>query len=157
MQSQQRPIETATPHGITTPADAEHDSQSNEHQQQSELSSDWGLNTADNWGDEMPTDTQHAASQTPFDFSDLEQALSTVHTSEASVSQPQHIQPALQTQDQHQNVSSCTLDGKLVGPQLPGFYLHMGPESAGASASTTAEEQHIAELVAAYHADNQQV
>ena len=138
-------------------ANAEPDSQGNEHQQQPDSSSDWGLNNADNWGDEMPSDTQHAANQSLFDFSDLEQALSTAHTSKTPVSQPQHMQAALQTQHQHQSVSSCTLDGKLVGPQLPGFYLHMTPESAGASASMTAEEQHIADLVAAYQADNQQV
>ena len=118
---------------------------------QATAGSDWGVASGDSWGG-----SQLDSNDNTFNFSDLEQALDTAQ-SNASRIPPQQAQPGTQIEHQQPDVASCTLDEKHAGPQLPGFYLHMTSEAAGASESMTAEDRHIAELVAAYQNENQKV
>ena len=112
----------------------------------------------DTWGQTHVTDTAAGQGADAFDFSDLEQALAD--------SEQQSLTPASKPQTTPVNTlvsgqrlesePSCGFNQEMTGPQLPGFYLHMAAEAAAPS-SMSAEDQHIAELVAAYQNESQQV
>lgn len=117
----------------------------------------WG--TTDNtWGQPHETGTGAGQNTVAFDFSDLEQALAdSEQQSLMPASKPQKTQvTTLMSGQQHESEPSCGFSQQMTGPELPGFYLHMTAEAA-APLSMSAEDQHIAELVAAYQNENQQV
>ena len=114
----------------------------------------WGAAT-DAWGASPADDSVGLQNQEAFDFSDLEDALSnTVNC--VTTKQPKQRDRDI-SQHQQQHASSCCLAMDVARHSLPGFYLHMTAEAAGASASLSAEDQHIAELVAAYQDETKQV
>ncbi len=111
----------------------------------------------DSWGGPQQHDNNNVVQTSDaFDFSDLEHALNNSQTKQSKpAAKSQQTDTSMQHRQHHQqHLTSC---GYMAGPQLPGFYLNMVSEAAGASASMTAEDQHIAELVAAYQYENQQV
>lgn len=123
-----------------------------------ESTDSWGA-TGGSWGTPHHDSSNMTNQPTDaFDFSDLEQALN--RSQDQASKPPSKLQPLhnpMQSQRQQQPVFSCGLNSDCIGAQLPGFYLHMVAEAAGPSASLSTEEQHIAELVAAYQHEFQQV
>lgn len=128
--------------------------------------STWGA--ADNiWGVSSSQGNQaEQQSQDAFDFSDLESALSNVQqqaTAQASkqqqhiISKPSQGHHQQQPQQQQQQRPSCTISTVTPPASVPGFYLHMSSEAAGASDSMSAEDQQIGTLVAAYQDEIRQV
>lgn len=123
----------------------------------------WGASD-DTWGASETDDGAILHGKEAFDFSDLDTALSKALEHDPSNSFKQHdrdTSKSAQKQQQHQHrqphASSCCLSSDVAQRFLPGFYLHMTAEALGASTSLSAEDQHIAELVAAYQDETQQV
>lgn len=120
----------------------------------------WGA-TNDTWG-AAQADDAGLHGQDAFDFSDLESALSNVVQLASTNSFKQHdrdISKSTHSQQQHEqkHASSCCLATDASKYSLPGFYLHMTANPSGTSASLSAEDQHIADLVAAYQDETKQV
>ena len=120
----------------------------------------WGA-TNGTWGASQADDAG-LQGQDAFDFSDLESALSNAVQLASTNSSQQHdrdISKPMHSQEQreHKHASSCCLATDASKYSLPGFYLHMTANPSGTSASLSAEEQHIADLVAAYQNETKQV
>lgn len=121
----------------------------------------WGA-TDDTWGSSQTDHDTDFQGKDAFDFSDLDCALTNASQHVPENSHKQHNRPtskSMQRQHQHQgqHASSCCLTSDVAQPSLPGFYLHMTAEASGGSSSLSAEDQHIADLVAAYQDETQQV
>ena len=116
----------------------------------------WGA-SADAWG--SPTSAAPPAT-TPsphsvFDYKDLERALDSYQHSDKPSQNSKGKQADAAALPQPEQKDSCCLD--VTGSQLPGFYLKMVPEAAAMKADMSAEDQHVAELLAAYTAANPEV
>lgn len=123
----------------------------------------WGASD-DTWGASQIDDGADLHGKDAFDFSDLDTALTQAVAHVPSKPYKQNDRDSsksVQKQQQHQHrqppASSCCATSDVAQRSLPGFYLHMTAEALGASASLSAEDQHIAELVAAYQDQTQQV
>lgn len=122
----------------------------------------WGASD-DTWGASQIDDGADLHGKDAFDFSDLDTALTQAVAHVPSKPYKQNDRDSsksVQKQQQHQHrqppASSCCATSDVAQRSLPGFYLHMTAEALGASASLSAEDQHIAELVAAYQDQTQQ-
>ena len=153
--------ENASPHGKNAANVTNSDSGSAQQQLVDVQTDSWGT-ADDSWGactvNDLGAEQQADAA---FDFSDLENALSRSQqqfSTKASKQRSKDTGMLLHSQQQQQqNVSSCCLNLDLARPSVPGFYLHMTTEAAGAPASNSADDQHIADLVAAYQDETHQV
>ena len=114
----------------------------------------WGA-SEDVWGGPKMDDGHIINGKDAFDFSDLDTALTNALEHAPNKSYKQHDRDTSQSVPK-QHASSCCLDSD-VAHYLPGFYLHMTAEAFGVSATLSAGDQHIAELVAAYQDETQQV
>ena len=139
-------------------------SDGNAQQQPADVQTDsWGT-ADDSWG-ACPNDDVNAEQQpgAALDFSDLENALSKTQQQVSTKLSKQHTKDTAKLvhskhqQQQQQNVSSCCLNLDVARPSMPGFYMHMVTEAAGAPATMSADDQHIADLVAAYQDETHQV
>ena len=132
---------------------AQHESADTEYSSWGTADSSWGASTTDSiGGEQQATDA--------FDFSDLEQALSNSQlqgSSKASSKQHQKDSSTQNEAQQQQPAPSCGLEANAARLSLPGFYLHMSQEAARATGSMSAEDQHIADLVAAYQDETHKV
>ena len=120
----------------------------------------WGA-ASDSWGFFKADNSAGLQGQSAFDFSDLDSALSSAAQHVSTRSCKQHHRDSsqsMQSQHQHQtHASSCCLATGTSPSSLPGFYLHMTAESAGTSATLSAEDRHVADLVAAYQNETKEV
>lgn len=151
---------TPEPDAFSTAPDHINSSSSQSIQQKPADEDSWGA-TDDTWGASQADDAG-LHGQSAFDFSELESALSNAVQHSCKKSFKQHdkdISKAMHSQQQHEqkHASSCCLATDASQYSLPGFYLHMTAKPSGTSASLSAEDQHIAELVAAYQDENKQV
>lgn len=115
----------------------------------------WG-SLGNDWGSPSSTPLPTAASpHSVFDYKDLEQALNSYQQYDRSEQSSRGKQASSAAMPDNANVESCSMD--LHGSQLPGFYLNMVPDAAAKQADLSAEDQHIAELLAAYQQAVQEV
>lgn len=120
----------------------------------------WGA-ASDSWGFSKDI-SAGLQGQSAFDFSDLDSALSNAAQHVSTRSSKQHHRDgsnSMPSQHQHHqtHASSCCLATGTSPSFLPGFYLHMTAESPGTSATLSAEDRHIADLVAAYQHEIKEV
>lgn len=159
------PVTTALPpHSITASSNhvqampAELDWTSMPADQPTQYSSDsgaWG-SAANDWGSPTasPQPSTTPSPHSVFDYRDLEQALDSYQ----QYDRPQHSSKGKQAASalpRTADADSCSMD--LHGSQLPGFYVNMVPEAAAMKADMSADDRHIAELLAAYEQANQEV
>lgn len=121
----------------------------------------WGA-ANDSWGFSEEDNSAGLQNQDAFDFSDLDSALSNAAQHVSTRSSHQHHRDgskSMQSQHQHQqtHAPSCCLGTGTSPSSLPGFYLHMTAESPETAATLSAEERHIADLVAAYQDEIKEV
>ena len=154
--------ETPEPNASSTTPDDINSSSSQSVQQEPAANEEdsWGA-TNDIWGASQ-ADNERLHGQTAFDFSDLESALVNAEQHASTKSCKQHdrdISKSMHSQQQHeqQHASSCCMATDVSQHFLPGFYLRMTANPSGTSARLSAEDQHIADLVAAYQDETKQV
>lgn len=126
----------------------------------------WGASANDHdWGNASPAPpAAAAAAPSPhgvFDYKDLEAALSSFQQSsnlEAGIARhkKEKLVPASAAWPTECKLSS-TVAAKCNKAQLPGFYLNVVPESVAMPGTESAEDQHIAELLARYQSSNPEV
>lgn len=157
--SADHPSQTAddSSHASAPSAELDWTSNSAVHLEQNSLDTEmWGA-SANAWG--SPTSTAPpTATPSPhsvFDYKDLERALDSYQHSDKPLQNSKGKQAGAAAPPQTEQQDSCCLD--LNGSQLPGFYLNMVPEAAAMKADMSAEDQHVAELLAAYAAANPEV
>lgn len=142
----------------TNPSELDWTSASSDKQGQCNTNADsWG-SAADDWGSpsvNAPSNITALSPHSVFDYKDLEQALAGCQQSDKLQHSKKGKQPACVSGLEPQSVASCSRD--LNGSELPGFYLNMVSEAAALKTDMSAEDQHIAELLAAYESANQEV
>ena len=143
-----------TPEPKTTPDHTNSSSSQSVQQEPAANEEDsWGA-TNDTWGASQADDAG-LQGQSAFNFSDLESALSNAVPIKRSKQHDRDTSKSMHSQQQH--APSCCLATDASQYFLPGFYLHMTTNPSGASANLSAEDQHIADLVAAYQDETKQV
>lgn len=153
--------QTPEPNASSTTPDHINSSSSQNVQQESAANEEdcWG-GSNDTWGTSQ-ADDERLQGQNAFDFSDLENALNNAVQHASTKFCKQHdrdVSKSMHSQQQHEQLhaSSCCVATDASQHFLPGFYLHMTADPSGTSA-TSAEDQHVADLVAAYQDETKQV